>query len=513
MRGFLFAAALLMGSIAQPASAAWHKASSKHFIIYADQNPEKLRAFAAKLEKFDKGVRLTRGMTDYEFGDGNRLTIYVVRDVAAAEKLIGVRNIGGFYIGRATGPLAVVAKSGFSDWNDDFTTDVIFFHEYAHHLMLQDLEQALPEWLIEGYAEMLSTAKFEKDGSMWLGRAAQHRATGLFWGESIPLEKLLAGNYGPLSAALRESVYGRGWLLTHYLNFDPARRGQLGKYTRLIAQGTDALTAAKTAFGDVKQLDADLTKYRLQRRINALKIPASSLVPGPIEVTPLSAASAEVLPLRLRSKLGVDKTTAEPLAVKVLAVQARHKGDLLVETTLAEAELDSGHPDASEAAADRALALDPRNTEAMIYKGRAIAARVLASSKRDAKQFADARSWFMKANRADPEDPEPLMEYYKSFVFSGEPPTKNAIDALHYASNLAPQDIPLRLNSALQYLSDRELKQSRRALSPIAYNPHYQQLATVAQEMIKRIDAGDAEGALKVAQGPKKPETAAQTGK
>ena len=109
MRGFLFAAALLMGSIAQPASAAWHKASSKHFIIYADQNPEKLRAFAAKLEKFDKGVRLTRGMTDYEFGDGNRLTIYVVRDVAAAEKLIGVRNIGGFYIGRATGPLAVVA--------------------------------------------------------------------------------------------------------------------------------------------------------------------------------------------------------------------------------------------------------------------------------------------------------------------------------------------------------------------------------------------------------------------
>ena len=360
---------------------------------------------------------------------------------------------------------------------------------------------------------MMSTAKFEKDGSMWLGRAAQHRAAGLFWGESIPLETLLTGNYGALSEGFRESVYGRGWLLTHYLNFEPSRRGQLTKYVGLLAQGTDPLVAARSAFGEIKSLDSDLTRYRTQRRINALRIPASSLIPGPVEVTTLSAGAAEVLPLRLRSKVGVNKTTAEPLAVKVRAIQAQHRGDLLVETTLAEAELDAGHPEASEAAADRALAIDPRNTEAMIYKGRGIAARALASSKRDPKLFAEARGWFMKANKADPEDPEPLMEFYKSFVFAGEAPTKNAVDALHYASNLAPQDIPLRLNSALQYLGDRELKQARRALSPIAYNPHYQQLAAVARDMIKRIDGGDAEGALKVAESPKKTEPAADSGK
>ena len=512
MRVLLFGAALLVGSIAQPVNAAWHKASSKHFIIYANQNPDKLRDFATKLEKFDKGVRLTRNMPDYDFGDGNRLTIYVVRDVGEAERLLGVRNVGGFYIGRVNGPFAVVAKGGFSDWNDDFTADVIFFHEYAHHLMLQDLEQALPEWMIEGYAELLSTAKFEKDGSMWLGRAAHHRATGLFWGEALPLETLLAGNYGALSEGHRESVYGHGWLLTHYLNFEPARRGQLTKYAALIAQGVDPLDAARTAFGDLKKLGNDLTKYRLQRRINALRIPASSLVAGPVEVVPLSAGATEVLPLRLKSKMGVDKTTAEPLAVKVRAVQAKHRGDLLVETTLAEAELDADHPEASEAAADRALALVPRNTEAMIYKGRSISARALASSKPDKKLIADARSWFLKANKADPEDPEPLVEFYKSFVLASEPPTKDAINALHYASNMAPQDIPLRLNSALQYLRDREFKQSRRALSPIAYNPHYRELAQVALKMIARIDAGDGHGALKVVDSPKKPEPAAKSG-
>ena len=40
-----------------PAAAAWHKASTAHFIIYADESPDKLRAFATRLEKFDKAVR------------------------------------------------------------------------------------------------------------------------------------------------------------------------------------------------------------------------------------------------------------------------------------------------------------------------------------------------------------------------------------------------------------------------------------------------------------------------
>jgi hypothetical protein len=513
MRGVKLAVALLLGSVAQPTLAAWHKASSKHFVIYADERPERLQAFATKLEKFDKAVRLARSMPDYEFGDGNRLTIFVVRNVGAVEKLAGTRNIGGFYVGRATGPLAVVPKIGFSDSNEDFSSDIIFFHEYAHHLMMQDLEQALPEWLIEGFAEMMSTAKFEKDGGMWLGRAAQHRAEGLFWGESMALETLLAGNYGAISDGLRESIYGRGWLLTHYLNFEPSRRGQLNKYVTLLAQGIDPLEAARTAFGDLKRLDQDLTRYRLQRRINALRISASSLVPPPVDIRPLSAGAAGVLPLRLQSKLGVDATTAEPLAIKVRAVQAKHRGDALVEVTLAEAELDAGHPQASEAAADRALAADPRNTEAMIYKGRAIAARALASTKPDAKLVADARAWFTKANKADPEDPEPLMEYFKSFVEAREAPTKNAIDALHYASNLAPQDTELRLNSALQYLSDKDLKKARKALAPIAYNPHGRQVAAIARAMMKRIEAGDAEGALKLALTPAKSEGTADAGK
>lgn len=42
MRSLALSAAIVLAGIAQPASAAWHKASSKHFVIYADQNPERL---------------------------------------------------------------------------------------------------------------------------------------------------------------------------------------------------------------------------------------------------------------------------------------------------------------------------------------------------------------------------------------------------------------------------------------------------------------------------------------
>jgi hypothetical protein len=406
--------------------------------------------------------------------------------------------------------MAVVPRSGLSAWGTaEFTADTIFFHEYAHHMMFQEIDSPLPEWLIEGFAEMMSTASFEKDGSVWLGRAAAHRAQGIFWGERIPLETMLAANYGKLSDGFRESIYGRGWLLTHYLNFEPTRTGQLDKYLAALEAGTNSLDAAKQAFGDLQILDRDLTRYTLQRKINALRIPASLLKLAPIEVTSLSTGGAEVLPLRLQSKMGVNQTTAEPLAVKVRAVQARYPGDLLVERTLAEAEYDSKHFEASEAAADRALAADPKSTEAMIYKGRSIAARALLPSASDKKLIADARDWFMKANAIDSEDPEPLMEYFRSYVDAREVPTKNAIDALHYASNLAPQDSSLRMTSAMQYLRDKDLKQARQTISPIAYNPHGRQVATMARAMIERIDAGDAQGALKTAESPNEESSAA----
>ena len=508
MRIALIGLAFLIGGLAQPAQAAWQKVSTRHFVIYADDDPQKLTAFATRLEKFDRAVRLARKMKDDEVGDGNRLTVYVVKDMEQVGKLIRNQNAGGFYIGRVSGPLAVVPKNGGSTWEIEFTAETIFFHEYAHHLMFQVLDSPLPEWVVEGFAEMMSTASFEKDGSVWLGRVAKHRSMGLFWGESMPLEMLLSANYGEVSDGLKESIYGRGWLLTHYLTFAPERKGQLDKYIALIGDGTPPLEAAKQAFGDLRVLDRNLTTYRLQRKVSVLQIPPSLFPKPQITITPLSPGAAEVMPLRLQSKVGVNGETAEPLAVKVRQIRAKNPGDPLVEITLAEAELDAGHVQASYAAADRVLAADPTSVDGMLYKGRATIRKVGEATKPDTKLVTDARDWFLKAHAADPQDPEPLFEYFRSYVVAGETPTAKAIDALHRASSLAPQDANLRLMSAYQYLRDKDLKMARQTMAPVAYDPHATQAATMARAMIERIDAGDIEGALKAGKAPQKEEPA-----
>lgn len=490
---------------ATPALAAWHEAKSKHFIIYSDDSPERLRAYAVKLEKFDRAVRVARNMEDYPVGDGNRLTVFVVKDEKTVRQLANDKSgfLSGFYIGRASGPLAFVPRKQ----EDNSKPDLIFFHEYAHHLMMQALDRPYPEWLVEGFAELMSTAEFKRDGSVILGSAAHHRAYGLFEGQSLPLEQLLSGNYSKLTNEQRESIYGRGWLLTHYLTFEPSRRGQLDAYIKGMASGQDPLAAATAAFGDLKKLDRDLGAYLNRQRIGGIGIAGAAIPEPAVEIRPLSPGASAVVVLRARSKRGVSDKTAEPLAAEVRRVQQTYPGDPLVEVTLAEAELDAGHAKAAEAAADRALAADPRNTEAMIYKGRALMARATEGDSIDRKLVEDARNWFLKANKLDTEDPEPLMEYYNSFIAAGSQPTANAIAALHYASNLAPQDASLRINSGLQYLRDGDLKKARQTLAPVAYDPHGGGAAAIARDIVARIASGDTAGLERVVYGNAKNES------
>jgi len=164
---------------------------------------------------------------------------------------------------------------------------------------------------------------------------------------------------------------------------------------------------------------------------------------------------------------------------------------------LAEAEIDTGHLEACEAAADRALKANPNDTKAMILKGRATLERAIKlNGEGRGKAFNLARQIFIGANKIDTEDPEPLIYFYQSYVAEGMRPNDNAVAALHYAAELAPQDGPLRLNSALQYLRDGKPTDAKRLLTVLAYDPHGAALSQVARAMIVKIDAGDMKSAL-----------------
>jgi tetratricopeptide (TPR) repeat protein len=376
-------------------------------------------------------------------------------------------------------------------------------HEYAHHLQLRTAAVAVPAWLTEGFAEFFATARVGKDGSVTIGLPPQYRAYGIMISSGLELDQMLGASYRNLTDAQVDELYGKGWLLVHYMNFKDERRPQLAKYLEAIHNGKSALTAAQTAFGDLKVLEKELERYK-RGKIPGLVVGSDRLKVGPIAVRPLGEGEAAVMDVHIRSTRGVDRRTAPDVAIDAREAAAPYPDDPFAQSVLAEAEHDTGNYEAAEAAADRALAANPNFGRALIYKGRA--RLELATKNPEKSDWKGVRSWFTRANKLDTENAEPLMLFYLTYVQQGIEPTKNAVDALVYANALAPQDDGLRGMAVQQLLIDQRTAEAKRLFAPLAFQPHLpDEWRNLYGRIMEAISAGDSKGALKLMeQGPEK---------
>lgn len=307
---------------------------------------------------------------------------------------------------------------------------------------------------------------------------------------------MLSGSYAALRGDQTEALYGRGWLLTHYLTFEPKRSKQLLRYLELLDAGRPAGEAATTAFGDLKVLDKELDAYVRRRKLNYLQIPAAALPITPVTLRALRPGEAAFMPLRMRSVRGVDPKTALALVTPARRAAAAHPRDAAVQGWLAEVEFDADNLAQAEAAADRALVADPKDGNALIYKGRIKIAQAVAAKSTDKAVWREARKHFVDASRADTEDAEPKLLYFASFAAEGAPPTRNAIEALVFAQRLVPQDAGLRMQVVRQHLVDGKVEDARRLLGPVAYNPHGGAGRDAAAQIMAKLVEKDAKGAL-----------------
>lgn len=500
MRKILLASCLALFT-ATAANAQWQEAKSKHFIIYSDQSPAELKNYATRLERYDQAVRKARGMADPELTDATRLTVFVLRDRNAIESMYGAPGSGvaGFYIPHTSGPVAFVHRGRERDkWG--LGPEPVFFHEYFHHLMLENLgSNALPAWMVEGYAEFFGTAELLEDGSVRFGAVPKHRANGLFnfdaWGENLTAQEIVGATYKELTGPEWESVYGKGWLLTHYLTFEPSRKGQTTRYVDCLQTGRKALDCGQMAFGDLKALDGEIQRYLNRKTVSAVTIPASQISVGGIAIRPLAEAEAAALPVVMQSSRGVNRKQAPGVAADARRVASRYPNDPLVLAALAEAELDSRNYAAAIAAADKAIAANPKLSKALIMRGKA-----MLEAARENPAGADwttMRSFFVRANKLDPEDPEPMVMFYDTFRVSGQAPAKSAVDGLYYALEILPQSSDLRLLVVRQLAAENRLAEARKAYAPIAYDPHLtnKQRAEIAKVMNLMV-AGNGRGAV-----------------
>jgi tetratricopeptide (TPR) repeat protein len=420
-------------------------------------------------------VRYYNSIPSREGDESNKLTVYVVANDAAVRRLFGAggAHVAGFYQGRASGSVAFTPAQGGDPADiNALQPQIVLFHEYTHHLMLANFDTALPAWYAEGYPEFLSTARFEKD-FVWLGAPAQHRAYDLLLGSELGAEQLFSLDQ---TKKMRESqtagLYARGWLLTHYLMIDPKRAAQLNAYLIAINDGTPGVEAARAAFGDLNALNRALSAYLHKSTMAAYKIPLTRLAKPTVSLRPLSPGERELITLRMRSDRGVNHETAQPILTAALPIAERYPKDAMVQGWFAEMALDAGRNDLADVAADRALAIDPRSSQALVYKAQVHLRRARDAKVTDPQVWREARSWLLRANKLDTNDAYALMLYYSSFGMAGTPPTDNAKAALSRAHELVPQDSGLAFAYATQMLLDDKRDEARVALRPLAYSAH-----------------------------------------
>ncbi len=489
MRRFAFACCSLLLFVST-ANAEWLEASSDHFVIYSDQSEKSLRPFAERLELFHAVMAQVFQKQLTKPSPSNRVTIYVVSNAAEVRELARANNqyLAGVYFPRAGSTIALIPQLKGATSKLQLSPETILYHEYAHHFMAGMTVRAYPRWFVEGFAELFSGVRF-RSGNIGLGMPANHRALELVNARRVPIRQLLTfdGSAGDSKSGY-DAFYGESWALFHCLWFAPERAGQLKKYQDLLAQGDSALEAAEGAFGDLDTLENDVRAYWKRRLLSYLVIDRNTLMIGPINVSKLSPGAAEIMPIAMRSNIGVTQEEALALLPEAQRVAARYPDDAAVLAALAKAEFDAGNDDATIAAADRAIAIDPKQINASIQKGYALFHKV-ETGVFPTESWLDVRNQFAKANRIENDHPIPLVEFYLSYLAQGEQPTKNAIDGLAWAMQLAPFDSSVRWLVAQELISDNRLADAAQTLASLAYSPHRNENTDKALKLLKDVEA------------------------
>lgn len=459
--------------MATTAQAKWFEATSKHFVVYSEQNAADVRLMAQKLERFDFAMRELAHRDNPPVSPANRVTIFVVDSISQVQQLLGKGSsgIGGFYVSRAGSSYAIIPRFAVSATGQELRGEATFLHEYAHHFAAENQNISFPRWLGEGFAEFVSTARFEKDGSIALGLAGRMRDMEFKYLTEVPANYLLDMDAYVKRKVSGDQFYPRSWLLYHMLTFSEKRAGQLDSYLAQLAAGKSEIDSATAAFGNLRQLDLDLDAYARKVSLPYFFVKGESITTGPVGVRELDEGASAAMPLRIRSWRGVTKATAVPLAEEARAVAARYPGNAFAQTCLAEAEFDAGSYQAALSAAEAAIKAEPGSVSGYIFKGMAL--MELARASGSAARWTEARTVLLKANGIENDHPLPLLNYYRTYAEQGFRPTGNVFAALQRAAEVAPYDNDIRKDLAVAYIDRGERDVAIRTLQPMARYVHF----------------------------------------
>ncbi|MGB7408956.1 MAG: hypothetical protein WA908_10660 [Pontixanthobacter sp.] len=451
----------------------WYRADTHHFVVYSNGSEKKTAEFAQDTEKFDALLRKLFGREPEV--DPNRLTIYLIDNAREVDRLIGGRSgtTAGFYVARPEGSFAVANRERGGRWDLDGQT--VLFHEYAHHFMFRNMAVPAPAWFVEGFAEFMATAEFNKDGSWSYGRVAGHRAYSLLRGPKIPIRDLLTQR--PTDSVDNVfAFYGRAWALTHMLYRSETRGERIGLYLAELQEGVDPIEAAETVFGDLDDFEDQLQDY-IEGSINYTKFEEPLPYLDAVTVNRLSDYQSELVELTLQRTTGykTDRTRK-----KLMRLTQHPDADAEVWYQLAKLEHVAAHDEDAPArydftsartAVEGALALKPDHLLANVLMGDLVLEPFDHDLEFDPQEWSTARRYYGMANKADPLNPLPLFRFGQSFLKEGRKNEQVGM-ALEQAFLGAPESQEIRLTLANHHAEEKEFDEAISLLKIIAGNPH-----------------------------------------
>jgi hypothetical protein len=485
MGGMLKLAAMLaMLAIPGLARAEWREAETPHFRIFSDGGEQQLVRFSERLEMLDA---LLRKLSRAPAGHSSKVRVILLdREEQVRRAYHGSdANIAGFYTVNMNGPMAVSPRR--TDEQDSvWGPEIVLFHEYAHHFMLEYFPASYPSWYVEGFAEIVSTAAPMSGQRMAFGKAASHRQYSLMQSRWIPVEQLLTKSRAEFPADA--DFYGQSWLLAHYLTFSRERSGQIYRYLAALATGRPATEAAKEIFGDLDVLNREVRNYLAGQSFPYSPVEVARPDPATIRLRLLSPGEAGLMEETAAFNDRVREADRASYLAAIRAKVARFPTDPYALQLLADAEYAAEDYPASRATTERLLAVVPDNVQALTRK-----ATILLREARDLEgealetKVAEARRLLAVARQKDPDDPQTLVAYYESYRIEGERPPAAAVEGLKQAAAAVPQDFRPRMMMATHLANEGKYEEAIRYLGPIAYDPHPSSGQQAALALIKQL--------------------------
>jgi tetratricopeptide (TPR) repeat protein len=338
---------------------AWVEVRSPNFIIVSNAGEKQARRTAIQFEQIHSLFRDSLAVAQGH--PSPVITIFALKDEKSLSELLpeywtkGHMHPSGVFAYRINQYYAAVNLE--AQGTNPFAT---MYHEYYHSLTMPYFPD-LPVWLSEGLADFFGQSEINGNTAT-MGLPDRDLIELLKTNKLIPLDVLFhVDTTSPYyNEENKTSVfYAESWALTHYLMIGDKQthRQLLLDYATALSSGATPDQAAAKAFGDLKRLQDELSRYVGKFTFSYFQIKApTELASTELQVRTISDAEEEAY------RGGFFAIRRRPEAKQILQNAVNMDPKLaLAQQNLGLEEYLEGNRDSALASISEAVQLDPRN--------------------------------------------------------------------------------------------------------------------------------------------------------